>query len=336
MAAPYELMNATSPARDAEQSGATPTGFGAPASGGYGAPSAGGPPSGGYGAPSNDGGGAPSVGGAGAGGALAELIQDYRQTFLLAAEDLRRRTENIEPQAELQKLQNQVKPTIDQYKANVTDLSPRQIPDAMYRYYSWAGVCMLGGAITALIGANIPILSLVGLTALPSILIACVAVPLFVANYGNGDKLATFYGALVIGLLAGHASNSAYFVHLTPPAVLLPIGIALTLALAGDKLASDRRVLIGACVGAPSLVALVLGLVLGSLDFTYLLFTVGYAAAFGVSLQLALADATVGEKDALNLVAAITAVAFVLTMLLGKSRDAYDAAVAAQANRNEL
>ena len=134
-----------------------------------------------------------------------------------------------------------------------------------------------------------------------------------------------------LGLLHGHVLADCYMTSMAPPVLIVPLGLSVVCAFAGDQLSSNRPVLLAACIGAPLAVQLAIGLISGSLGFSYLLFAVASGAIYAVALQLTLADQ---QTDSVIRSAVLVAVTLItqaaLTLVTSTTYEKASEAAAAQ------
>ncbi|EGT36784.1 hypothetical protein CAEBREN_24937 [Caenorhabditis brenneri] len=270
------------------------------------------PQEGGAPTPQEGGAGAPGAGGASQMGGLApgggqedasiafvtKTYANYVQDIQQAAEGLRQRAATLQQEgpAQLQQLQSQIQPqTQELIQALQETQSPIGLPtSSVVEIFGWSSILLLGAGIASIIGGYVlsPIFGIFIGRAGAAIL-ATLALPGLAAyqlNAEDGSTAGTRFQllmlALVQGVLMGHSISYTYLSG-QPLGFITPLVIAFAYPLVAGQVGTAHVPLLGGAVGAAFGVQLAVGLVSGSLSFSYFLLSALYSGASGALLQIA-------------------------------------------------
>ncbi|CAB00878.1 Membrane transporter protein [Caenorhabditis elegans] len=240
-------------------------------------------------------------------GFVTKTYANYVQDIQQAAEGLRQRAAALQQDGpgQLQQLQSQIQPQTQELISALQETqSPIGLPtSAVVEIFGWSSILLLGAGIASIIGGYVlsPIFGIfIGRGG--SAILATLAIPAFGAYQLNnedgttsGTRFQLLVLALVQGLLMGHSISYTYL-SAQPLGFVTPLVIAFAYPLIAGQVGTARTPLLGGAVGAAFGTQLVLGLVSGSLSFSYLLLSALYSAASGAILQVAFKNLTAQNR----------------------------------------
>ncbi|KAK5977150.1 hypothetical protein GCK32_004615 [Trichostrongylus colubriformis] len=240
--------------------------------------------------------------------AVAEVVQTYRQDLEEVAEDLRRRGQEIGETAPkmIEDTKNQIEPQTQEIInaiQDTSDVSPPEKP--IIEVFAWSTVMVLFANIGIFFGVHLlgTFVSFV-VGKFGAALVAFIGLPLYahykikqksgakdaISEAVTGDKtirMEMLSYAILQGVLTGFVIDSIYLSYI-PYAVVTPAIVAVSFAAVSKNADGNRSVLLGGTIGTAVGVNFTMGLIMGSLSFTYILLTLTYAGIAYVIMQLCL------------------------------------------------
>jgi len=239
---------------------------------------------------------------------LTEIGQQYKSEFEERIEGLRRRSVELQQQAQdtIQNLQPQFEAQQKQLVTIVQDQSPREgYGKAVIQTFAWTSLLLFATYFSSLISgtALTPVVGMFvgGATAF---LLIYVALPiLFYQNVdinNNEADIETRFQllgfALVEGAFVGFLFSERYLSTMQPLPFLTPLIIAVAGSLAEPQVGGNRQALLGATIGGSIVAHLLVGVILGQISGAYFLLTVLYAAIGFTTLQYLLKNGEYNSK----------------------------------------
>lgn len=231
-------------------------------------------------------------------GFVTKTYANYVNDIQNAAEGLRQRALVLQQEgpAQLQQLQSQIQPQTQELVQALQEIqSPIGLPtSSVIEIFGWSSILLLSAGIASILGGYVlsPIFGIfIGRTG--AALLAALILPVSAAYYLNGNdgsQAETRFKLLLLalgqGVLMGHAISYTY-VSSQPLGFITPLVIAFAYPLVAGQVGTAHAPLLGGAVGASFGVQLVLGLVSGSLSFSYFLLAALYSASSAALLQIA-------------------------------------------------
>ncbi|CAA21525.2 Membrane transporter protein [Caenorhabditis elegans] len=251
--------------------------------------------------------GAPETGGSQVGtgggqdasiGFVTKTYANYVQDIQQAAEGLRQRATALQQEgpAQIQQLQSQIQP---QTQELLSALQETQQPvglatSSVVEIFGWSSILLLGAGIASIIGGYVlsPIFGIFigrgGAAIFASLVLPGAGA--YYLNAEDGSTSATRFQLLVLalaqGILMGHSISYTYLSG-QPLGFITPMVIAFAYPLIAGQVGTARAPLLGGAIGAALGVQLLLGIVSGSLSFSYFILSALYSVASGALLQIA-------------------------------------------------
>ncbi|WKX93428.1 hypothetical protein Q1695_011026 [Nippostrongylus brasiliensis] len=227
--------------------------------------------------------------------AVASLVSKYREDLEEAAQDLRRRTEELSQSAPkyIEDTKNSIEPTRKEIVDAIQDQSnvnPAVKPTI--EVFAWATVTVFFANVGIFLGVNI-LGGLVGMCCgrFGAAMVAFVGIP-FYAHYkikqGGSDKtkrMEILSYAILQGVVTGFVIDSIYLSYI-PYAIITPAVIAASFGVVVKSANGNRSTILGGTIGTAIGVNFLLGMVTGSMSFVYLLLTLTYAGVAFIIMQL--------------------------------------------------
>ncbi len=254
---------------------------------------------------------------------LSDVANRYMAQFHSTAETVRHRGSNIkadtevlvtEAKSRLEALRRDVEPQVRDLQAEVTlalkDTTSLENSDTrkfLLESYLWTAVCLVGLATGQILGRHIlhPILGLF-FHKWMTFCLAYVVLPLwfFVYNKENPEvkeeeRRMTLFGiSILLGILTGFNQAQLYLTFFSPPAVILPIAIALGSGLMKSGITAERRIFLASTVGAATGIYFLFGIILRSLGICYIFWVLLTGVVAILNLQIQLGRIQGGKADA--------------------------------------